>query len=143
MTTMCQVLCRADDTVVTRQDPACKEPMAFAFCVLNPLLFSSHLDWVCCSLQSMARNGKPGKDRGAEKRKRNVITIFHATRTRNSIYFPHHSPIYFPHHLLWLGVMVETDSKNPNQQNAKNPRITQYLSICLKQRILSQQLYLC
>lgn len=85
MSTVCQVLCRAEDTVVLRQDPDLKESIAFAFYLINPLPFS----WVCCSLQSMTVNGKLGKERGAEKgKKSSLVTIFHLIKTNGSTYSP-------------------------------------------------------
>lgn len=69
---MCSVLCRAEAAVVIMQDPAVKESMAFAFCLKNPFLYSSHLQWVCYSLQSMGVNEKLRKKRAAEKGKRKV-----------------------------------------------------------------------
>lgn len=60
MPTMCQVLCRADNRVVARQDPALQEPMAFAFYLLPPLPYSHLTSSGFVALQSLPINGKLG-----------------------------------------------------------------------------------
>ena len=108
--------------------------MAFVLHLINPLPFSFHFLWVCCSLQSVAVNGKLGKEGSRKRKKKSSLGTF-LTDEDQQFYL-------FSHYLSWLGFMAEKDSKNPNQWKARNLREQPSSPAFAWNRALPQQLCL-